>query len=80
MSGDDPVEIRFIVPPAGEQPSEFRRAIIQSIRDAIAAAAMSGALDMARADEGFRALSGQPILNVIIDAHGTELASPGKPG
>jgi hypothetical protein len=56
VSTDLEVQITFAVPPAGDQPSEFRRALIESIRNAIAAAAMAGTLDMARADEAFRAL------------------------
>jgi hypothetical protein len=48
--------IPFNMPAAGEKPSEFRRALISAIRDAIAAAHFAGDVDSARAEESFRAL------------------------
>jgi len=50
------VQITFIVPPAGESPSEFRRALLENVRAAIAHAHLDGKLDAARAEECYRAL------------------------
>jgi len=53
---NDPVEITFTVPPAGEKPSEYRRVLLETIRDALAHAHFDGQLDAARAEECYRAL------------------------
>jgi hypothetical protein len=53
---DPEVQITFAMPPAGDKPSEYRHELVARIRDAIAAKAMAGELDMALADEAFRAL------------------------
>lgn len=49
--------ISFTMPEPGDKPSEFRRALIGAIRDAIAAAQISGDVDSARAEESFRVLA-----------------------
>jgi hypothetical protein len=48
--------ITFNVPPLGDKPSEFRRAVQENIHDAIAHAHFDGRLDAARAEECFRAI------------------------
>jgi hypothetical protein len=57
LVGDEPVSITFVMPPAGNKPSEFRRALIVAIRAAIGAAHHAGELDAPRAVESFRVLA-----------------------
>jgi hypothetical protein len=56
VTDDNRVAILFWVPVPGDRPSEFRRAFLIAIRDAIAKARFAGKLDGARAEECFRAL------------------------
>ncbi len=58
MSADVETNMRitFSLPPRGASPYLFRCALIESIRDAIAAAQIAGDLDEALAMEAFRAL------------------------
>ncbi len=52
----DAIEITFVVPPAGEKPSIFRRNVRERIRDAVAHAHLDGRIDSARAEEIYRAV------------------------
>ncbi len=50
------VTLSITLPPAGDKPSEFRRAFIQAVRDAATQAAIEGRIDFAIAEEVVRAL------------------------